>query len=108
MADFSTAHKMIGYVVPAPWKLFFDGSTCAEGSGIGIVLITSGGQSFDFSFRIGYGHKCSNNQAEYKALLRGLKVLQENDVDSVEAFGDSMLVLQQVRGEFNCFDETLW
>ena len=47
------------------------------------------------------------NQAEYEALLRGLKVLQDIGVDSVEAFGDSRLVVQQIRGEFNCFNETL-
>ena len=80
-------------MVPAPWKLFFDGSAFAEGSGIDIVLIVPRGQSFEFSFKIGYGHKCSNNQAEYEALLRGLKVLQEIGIDSVEAFGDSMLVV---------------
>ena len=91
----------------APWKLFFDGSTCAEGSGIGVILVAAGGQSFEFSFRIGYGDKCSNNQAEYEALLRGLWVLQDIDVDSVEAFGDSMRVVQQIRGGFNCIDETL-
>ena len=50
---------------------------------------------------------CSNNQAEYEALLRGLKVLQEIVINSVEAFGDSILVVQQIQGEFNCFDETL-
>ena len=71
MADFITAHKAIGYVVPTAWKLFFDGSACVEGSGIRIVLFTPRGQSFGFSFRIGYGHKCSNSQAEYEALLRG-------------------------------------
>ena len=65
------------------------------------------GRRFEFSFRIGYGHKCSNNQVKYEALLRGLKVLQEIGIDSVEAFSDSMLVVQQIRGEFNCFDETL-
>ena len=107
IADFITAHRKVDYVAPAPWKLFFDGSTCAEGSGIDIILVAPGGQSFEFSFRIGYGDKCSNNQAEYEALLRGLRVLQDVGIDSVEAFGDSMLVVQQIPGEFNCIDETL-
>ena len=96
IADFITAHRVVNYVTPAPWKLFFDGSTCVEGSGIGIILVAPGGQSFEFSFRIGYGDKCFNNQAEYEALLRGLRVLQDICIDSVEAFGDSMLVIQQI------------
>ena len=43
IADFITAHRTIGYVTTTPWKLFFDGSTCAEGSGIGIILVAPGG-----------------------------------------------------------------
>ena len=46
-ADFIATHKTIGYVVPTPWKLFFNGSTCVEGSGIGMVLVTPGGQNFE-------------------------------------------------------------
>ena len=34
-------------------------------------------------------------------------MLHEIGIDSVEAFDDSMMVVQQIRGEFNCFDETL-
>jgi hypothetical protein len=30
-----------------PWKLFFDGSTCREGRGVGIVLISPRGAIFE-------------------------------------------------------------
>ena len=35
----------------------------------------------------------TNNQAEYQALLKGIRLLQEVGADAVEIFGDSMLVV---------------
>jgi len=41
MANFITQHcGMVGALEIAPWMLFFDGSTCDQGAGIGIVLIS--------------------------------------------------------------------
>ena len=40
MADFITQHRSIVETLEiVPWTLFFDGSTCDRGAGIGIVLI---------------------------------------------------------------------
>ena len=53
MADFITQHHKpsIGYVEPIPWTLFFDGSSYKQGSGIGIVIISPRGASFEFVFQ---------------------------------------------------------
>ena len=42
MADFVTHHHgpSIRYVESMPWTLFFDGSSCRQGGGIGIVIIS--------------------------------------------------------------------
>jgi hypothetical protein len=41
MADFVTQHcSLVGSLEVAPWTLFFDGSTCDQGAGIGVVLIS--------------------------------------------------------------------
>ena len=50
MADFVTQHHKpsIGYIEPVPWVLFFDGSSCKQGGGIGIVIILPRGASFEF------------------------------------------------------------
>ena len=52
MADFVTQHcgQGIGLVEPMPWTLFFDGSSCKQGSGIGVVIISPRGASFEFAF----------------------------------------------------------
>jgi ribonuclease HI len=50
-----------------PWKLFFDGSACREGQGVGIVLISPRGAVFEQSVHLeNFG---TNNQAEYEAIL---------------------------------------
>jgi ribonuclease HI len=38
--------------------------------------------------------KCTNNQIEREALLFGLQILHDMGVKHVEAYGDSLLVVQ--------------
>ena len=75
MAYFITQHHKlsIGYVEPMPWTLFFDGSSCKQGGGIGIVIISPRGASFEFAFQT--KPMTTNNQAEYEAILKGLQLL---------------------------------
>jgi hypothetical protein len=50
---------------------------------------------------------CTNNQAKYEALLFGLEILASMKVRHVEAFGDSLLVVQQVSGECQFLEGSL-
>jgi ribonuclease HI len=52
-------------------------------------------------------HFCTNNQAKCEALLFVLEILASMKVRHVEAFGDSLLVVQQVSGECQCLDGSL-
>jgi ribonuclease HI len=87
------------------WKLFFDGSACREGQSIGVVLITTRGAIFEQSAHLEYF--CTNNQAEYETILLGLQILSSMGVKHVKAFGDSLLVVQQIDDVFQCFDKSL-
>jgi len=49
----------------------------------------------------------TNNQAEYQALIKGLELLKEVHADAVEIFGDSMLVINQLAGIYECRREVL-
>ena len=75
MADFVTQHcgQGIRLVEPMPWTLFFDGSSCKQGSGIGIVIVSPRGASFEFAFSL--QPLAINNQAEYEVVLKGLRLL---------------------------------
>ena len=103
MADFVTEH--VGLVGIRPWTIFFDGSVCQQGGGVGLLLISPRGSRFGFAIPI--LQKCSNNQAEYEALLQGLKLMKEIEADAVEAFGDSLLVTKHVNQEYECRDDRL-
>ena len=107
MADFVTQHcgPDMSVVDLAPWTLFFDGSSCGVGSGIGIVLVSSRGATFEFSFPI--EASATNIQAEYRAILKGIQLLREIKADAVDIFGDSMLVINQLIGEYECRDDIL-
>ena len=111
VANFIVDHRidddieLVDYLSIRPWKLFFDGSACREGQGIGIVLISPRDVVFETSVCLEYF--CTNNQAEYEALLLGLQILESMGVKNIEAFGDSLLVVQQVSKNYQCFDGSL-
>jgi ribonuclease HI len=106
MADFVTQYcSTVDSLEVAPWTLFFDGSTCGEGAGIGIVLISPQGRKYEFSLPI--VTTSTNNQAEYQALIKGLELLREIRADVVEIFGDSMLVINQLARIYECRSKVL-
>ena len=72
VADFIVQHcgPELSMVDLVPWTLFFDGSSCGNGSGIGVVLISPRGTNFEFSFPI--EASATNNQVEYRAILKGI------------------------------------
>lgn len=87
------------------WKLFVDGSSNKWGGGAGIVLEGPDGlvieQSLIFKFKV------SNNQAEYEALLAGMKLARDLGDESLECRTDSQLVEGQMRGNFQIKDDQL-
>jgi hypothetical protein len=77
VADFIVEHsidqnsdELCNLVPISPWKLFFDDSACREGHGVGVVLISPRAANFETSACLEYF--CTNNQAEYEAILLGL------------------------------------
>jgi len=112
VADFFVEHRIndkhdleVGYLTCTPWKLCFDGSVCDDSQGIGVVLISPNGAVLEFSNRL--QEESTNNQVEYEALLFGLEFLQSMGMKHVEAFGDSLLVVQQVSKVCQCFNGSL-
>jgi ribonuclease HI len=62
------------------------------------VLISPSGAKFEMSSWLSF--HCTNNQTEYEALLFGLTMLRFMGVKHVDAYGNSLLVAQQVASEF--------
>jgi ribonuclease HI len=107
IADFITKHhgSLINLLEITPWALFFDGSSCGKGGGVGILLISPKGEMFEFAIPI--QPTVTNNQAEYEALLRGLQYLKEAKAISIEIFGDLELVIKQSNGQYECRNDIL-
>jgi ribonuclease HI len=72
--------------------LYFDRSVCKDGQSVGIVLISPSGAEIEMSSWLNF--HCTNNQTEYQALLFGLIMLRSMGVKHVEAYGDSLQVVQ--------------
>ncbi|KAL0400045.1 UNVERIFIED_CONTAM: hypothetical protein Sradi_2347800 [Sesamum radiatum] len=70
-----------------PWLLHVDGSSTAQGSGAGIVLTTPQGD--DMEFAVKFEFKASNNEAEYEALVLGMRMAQDAGASHLLAYSDS-------------------
>jgi hypothetical protein len=69
------------------WAMYFDGSACEDGCGIGILLVSPQGVTYSFSIRL--PTPCTNNLAEYEVVRMGMELLVEAGAEAVEVFGDS-------------------
>ncbi|KAK0578135.1 hypothetical protein LWI29_005686 [Acer saccharum] len=87
------------------WQLHVDGSSNTHGSGAGVVVSTPEGDSVECALRFDF--KVTNNQAEYEALIAGLKVYTVLGAYEVEIFSDSQVVVNQVLYEYQARDESM-
>jgi len=85
---------------------YFDGASRGNPgpAAVGWVLVTDDGIVADGNETIG---TATNNQAEYRALLRVLAVARDYGFDEIRLRGDSELIVKQVRGEWNTNDPDL-
>ena len=79
--------------------MVFDGASNALGNGIGVAIISPEGFHTPFTARLCFG--CTNNMAEYKACILGLKVAIDLRIKHLDVCGDSALVISQVKGEWD-------
>jgi ribonuclease HI len=94
-------------------QLYFDG--CSKGNpgraGAGAVIykhknaLNPSGELYTHSEFV--GEKETNNVAEYTGLIIGLKDAIKLNIKSLDVFGDSQLVIRQMRGEYQVKSPTL-
>ncbi|XP_050902417.1 uncharacterized protein LOC127113104 [Lathyrus oleraceus] len=104
---------MLGFEVspeegPEPgsrWTLVFDGASNARGHGISVVITYLTGFHLPFTARLCFD--CTNNMAEYEACIYGLEAAIDLRIEILEVFGDSALVIIQVKGDWKTQDSKL-
>nr|GEW22321.1 reverse transcriptase domain-containing protein [Tanacetum cinerariifolium] len=88
----------VAVIQEEPWMLFTDGSSCVDGSGVGLILTNPEGVEFTYALRFQFA--ASNNEAKYEALIAGLQIAMQMGVKNVQANVDSKLVANQVLGTY--------
>ncbi|XP_074290818.1 uncharacterized protein LOC141617523 [Silene latifolia] len=91
--------------VRPPWQMYFDGAARQDGAGAGVVFVTPKNHLIPYAFTL--THLCTNNMAEYQALILGLQMAIEIGVRDMDIYGDSKLVVNQVLGEYEVKKEDL-
>nr|GEY97838.1 reverse transcriptase domain-containing protein [Tanacetum cinerariifolium] len=81
-----------------PWILFTDGSSCIDGSGAGLIITNPKGTELTYALRFRFN--ATNNEAEYEALIAGLRIAKQMGVKNLQANVDSRLVANQVNGTY--------
>lgn len=71
----------------------------------GIVLVTSEDRSICYALKLNF--PTTNNKAEYETLIAGLKLAKELEIKSLEIFCNSLLVVYQVRRDYQAKGQRL-
>uniref|UniRef100_A0A2N9HFP5 RNA-directed DNA polymerase n=1 Tax=Fagus sylvatica TaxID=28930 RepID=A0A2N9HFP5_FAGSY len=75
------------------WEIEIDGSSVKGAGGVGIVFKTPEGHLLKHSTRLQY--PTTNNEAEYEALLTGLRIAKELGANRLKIRSDSQLIVGQ-------------
>lgn len=98
------------------YKLFFDGSSKNNPGpsqcGYVIYKCEEDHQPLGFEQELIYGSSsvgamCTNNYAEYSGLILGLERAVDLNMKEIEVYGDSKLVIEQMKGNWKVKSENL-
>jgi ribonuclease HI len=78
---------------PEHWVMYFDDSLNHEGVGAGVLLISPTGEQLKYVLQIFW--KVSNNEAEYEALLHGLRLAASLGIKRLLVYGESVVIINQ-------------
>lgn len=82
------------------YSLYFDG--CSKGNpghaGAGAVLYLGSNEIWAKSIYV--GNRSTNNVAEYSGMILGMNEAITKNITELSVYGDSMLVIKQMRGEY--------
>lgn len=87
-------------------ELFVDGAADLHSgtAGIGGVFFRNGEELYSFSEFIG---SRTNNEAEYEALIKGIKLACELNLLKLNIYADSQLIVRQVMGQYKVKNERM-
>ncbi|XP_071683589.1 uncharacterized protein [Lolium perenne] len=105
LADWEEAQQPSSPADLKHWTLHFDCSKNLEGAGAGVVLTSPKGDIVRF-LQLRF-EPCTNNMAEYEALLHGMRIAKEMGATRLHCLGDSDLVASQTPGTCDATDANM-
>jgi ribonuclease HI len=87
------------------WEIDIDGSSVKGAGGVGAVFKTPEGHLLKHSTRLQY--PTTNNEAEYEALLTGLRIAKELGANRLKIRSDSQLIVGQVNGDYEAREDRM-
>nr|KYP56891.1 Uncharacterized protein Mb2253c family [Cajanus cajan] len=105
LADFVAELTPTTAEEPQVWTLHVDGSSNSKGGGAGIILEGPNQVALEQSLKFGF--KVTKNQAEYEALLAGLRLARDIGARRVSCNSDSKLMVEQLSGTYQAKDTML-
>jgi ribonuclease HI len=82
------------------WKMYFDGSLKLGRTGAGVLFISLEGKQLKYVLQILW--QATNNEAEYEALIHGLRITTSLEIKRLLVYGDSVMVINQVNKDWDC------
>ncbi|KAG5516717.1 hypothetical protein RHGRI_037452 [Rhododendron griersonianum] len=84
------------------WRLHVDGASNNCGAGAGVVLVSPSGTMHEHALSIGF--PATNNEAEYEAVIAGLRLARHMGAEEVQVYSDSQLVVSQLNDDYEAKD----
>ncbi|XP_075489615.1 uncharacterized protein LOC142528448 [Primulina tabacum] len=87
------------------WRIFVDMASSLAGCGVGVVIMTPLGEKIKLALSI--DSRVTNNEAEYEAVLAGIRAAREIGASRIILYSDSQLVTHQIKGVYEVKDDMM-
>ncbi|XP_073017329.1 uncharacterized protein [Primulina eburnea] len=87
------------------WRVFVDEASSLAGCGVGVVVITPLGEKIKLALRI--DSSVTKNEAEYEAVLAGIRAAREVGASQIIFYSDSQLITQQIKSVYEAKNDMM-
>jgi hypothetical protein len=98
VAEWTEIQQPMSNTILDHWKMYFDGSLKLGGAGASVLLISPDEKQLKYVLQILW--QATNNEAEYKALIHGLRVAITLGIKRLLVYGDSAVAINQVNKDW--------
>ncbi|XP_074299654.1 uncharacterized protein LOC141630799 [Silene latifolia] len=104
-SDELPGEKVFYIDVLTSWQMYFDGAARQDGAGAGVIFISPEKHLLTYSFIL--PELCTNNAAEYQALIIGAQMALEMGCKDLDIYGDATLIINHLLGAYEVKEESL-